>query len=129
MRSTNLGSIGEMPPNTRVTPGFTSATASAAATAISENLCHSGSISKSQCDLLFGSFQIMTASIIISLGNGRVDRSRCAPHGFVLANENLRFRVIDHFEPGAAQHCLRASTVRNPPVGGITGVTFLNEIH
>src|SRR5690242_9441178 len=64
MRAMNLGSIGEIPPRTRGMCGFTSATASAAAIAMSANIRHSGSISKSQWDLLFGSFQIITASTI-----------------------------------------------------------------
>src|SRR5881227_919416 len=64
MRSRNEGSIGEIPPSTRGISGLTSAMALHAAIAISAKRLQSGSTSGSQCDLLFGSFQILTASII-----------------------------------------------------------------
>src|SRR5690606_11879145 len=58
------GSIGEMPPSTRGRREFSAAIARAARIAMSEKVRHSGSRStKSQCDLLFGSFQRITASI------------------------------------------------------------------
>src|SRR4051812_40399872 len=65
IRWINAASIGEIPPRTRVSPEFSAATASAASVIIWANAFHSGSISKAQCDLLLGSFQNITASIII----------------------------------------------------------------
>src|SRR3546814_8492333 len=64
------GSIGEIPPSTRVRPGAASAMASPVSFAISAKSDHSGSISGSQCDLLFGSFQILAASIMQWLTDG-----------------------------------------------------------
>jgi hypothetical protein len=59
------GSIGEIPPRTRGSVGLTLRTACAASVVISENAFHSGSSSKSQWDMLFGSFQSITASTAI----------------------------------------------------------------
>src|ERR1051326_3568532 len=57
------GSMGEIPPRRRGKPGTSLFTALAAALVMAAKIFHSGSISKSQCDLLFGSFQSITASI------------------------------------------------------------------
>src|SRR5947209_19166861 len=64
MLAIKIGSIGEMPPSTRGTDGLACAMALPALIVIFANRLQSGSISGSQCDLLLGSFQIMTASII-----------------------------------------------------------------
>ena len=63
MLRTNLASIGEIPPRTRVSEPFSPRTASPARMAMRANIFHSESISKSQWDLLFGSFHSFTASI------------------------------------------------------------------
>src|SRR3546814_9375957 len=63
----NAVSTGEVPPGTRCTRGFSAATAGAAVFAISAKASNSWSSSKSQWDLLFGSFQIITASSIFSV--------------------------------------------------------------
>ena len=55
-----------MPPSTRVSPGLGPAIASPARRVICANRAQSGSISGSQWDLLLGSFQILTASIMRS---------------------------------------------------------------
>src|SRR5215216_1865693 len=128
MRSTKFGSIGEIPPKTRARCGLTSATASAAAAAISENIRHSGSIPKSQWDLLFGSFQIITASIIVVPPNGCVDRAWAAGQRPIVADEHFGFRMIYKIKSGTAQHAFDRGTIWNPPISGITGVTLLNEI-
>src|SRR3954470_21630283 len=60
----NPGSMGEMPPRTRGRAGCARLTAAPAMLIISANFSQRGSISKSQWDLLFGSFQNMAASII-----------------------------------------------------------------
>src|SRR6185437_10573599 len=66
MRRINSGSIGEIPPSTRGRPGRSAAAACAARIVISEKMRQSGSRStKSQCDLLLGSFQNITASITL----------------------------------------------------------------
>ncbi len=57
------GSIGLIPPSTRGSPGASAAIACPASLAISANTAQPGSFSKSQWDLLFGSFQIIAASI------------------------------------------------------------------
>src|SRR3954451_4494470 len=62
-----LASIGEMPPRTRGNVGLTSRIARPAAFVISAKRFQPGSSSGSQCDLLLGSFQILTASIIAFL--------------------------------------------------------------
>ena len=53
-----------MPPSTRVSAGLSAFTAAAASCAICANLSQPGSSARSQCDLLFGSFQNLTASIM-----------------------------------------------------------------
>ena len=58
------GSIGDMPPSTRGSVGFTARMARPASCAISAKRVQSGSSSGSQCDLLLGSFQIIAASIM-----------------------------------------------------------------
>ena len=69
----NRGSIGEMPPSTRGSLGSRPRSRRAASFTISANVSQSGSISKSQCDLLLGSFQNITASIMRALPGGWID--------------------------------------------------------
>src|SRR3954454_18219857 len=57
-----FGSIGEMPPSTRVTE-LSARTAWDAALTKSAYTFHPASTSKSQWDMLFGSFQSLTAAI------------------------------------------------------------------
>src|SRR5205809_5317994 len=149
----NCGSIGEIPPRTHKTSGLAWRTASAARSAISAKILQSGSTSKSQWDLLFGSFQIITASIItrsrspfphrlgqrIAAGqlhsfivvssNRGIDRTRLLRQRDVLARENLGFRMVDDLESGAAQHCFHTSPIWNPPVRRIASVPLLHKIH
>src|SRR3954467_6624154 len=108
-------SIGEIPPRLRGREGATLLTASAASTVISENTCHSGSSSKSQCERLFGSFQSITASTGMD--------------AFLAADVDLVLGMIDDTEAAAAQHRFDAGAVRNPPVRRILSVLFLDEIH
>src|SRR5436305_13581092 len=58
----NLGSMGEIPPNTILRSGLTFRMAEAASRTISANLRQSGSRWKSQCERLLGSFHSITAS-------------------------------------------------------------------
>src|SRR4051812_13636486 len=109
------GSIGEMPPRTQVMLLFDERTASAASRVMSENVRHSGSSSKSQCDRLFGSFQSITASTGMDV--------------FLAADVDLALGMIDDAEAAAAQHRLDARAVRNPPVRRILRVLLLDEIH
>ena len=89
------------------------------------NTAQSGSVSKSQWDLLFGSFQIIAASIMASRPSPllpgraarRIDRAVLAGGALrAAADEDLLLRVGHDLEAGAAQHRLRAGAVRNPPV-------------
>src|SRR5438094_4557294 len=92
------GSIGEIPPRTRVTAGFASSTAFEAHFTIAAYISHSGSISKSQWDLLFGSFQNMMASTGIDQRSLIVCFSRFAVKlisGFVPAEKN---QGLEHSE-------------------------------
>ena len=58
-----------MPPSTRGSVGFSAAIACAGQHRhLGEQSSSPGSISESQCDLLFGSFQIIAASIMPALG-------------------------------------------------------------
>src|SRR3954449_2940769 len=57
-----FGSIGEIPPSTRGSFGFTDRMQSAVTFTMFEKICQPWSTSKSQWDLVFGSFQIMAAS-------------------------------------------------------------------
>ena len=43
-------------------------------------------------------------------------------------DKNLLLGVFQYFESGAAQHGLGAGAIGYPPVGGIGGITFLDEI-
>src|SRR5947208_14905229 len=54
-----------MPPSTIFRLGLIFRMAPAAAIVISANIIHSGSIWKSQCDRLFGSFHSITASTMV----------------------------------------------------------------
>src|SRR4051812_24422239 len=94
------GSIGEMPPRIRVSSGFSWRTATAASRTMRENASHSRSISKSQWDLLFGSFQNITASTGID-GKG-LNREIVAGARELSADENLGFRVVENGKPGTA---------------------------
>src|SRR3954453_20143261 len=116
----NPGSIGEMPPNTRFSFGLTSRIQSDATFTIFENTCHPGSISKSQCDLLLGSFQIITAST-----NRSLLRAARAP----LADVYLFFGMIGDIEAGTPQHRLHTGAIRDPPVRAVTRIMMLNEVH
>src|SRR5436190_731328 len=117
-----------MPPKTRSSWGLAAATASAAAMAISENICHSGSTSKSQCDLLFGSFQIITASIIIVPPNRCVNCARPGGQRSVPADEYFALGVVEDIESGTTEHGFNSRAIGNPPVSGITGEAFFDEI-
>src|SRR5436305_1913631 len=111
----HFASYVEIPPRTQVMLLFDARTASAARRVISENVRHSESSSKSPCERLFGSFQSITASTGMDV--------------FLAADVDLTLEMIDDAEAAAAQHRLDARAVRNPPVGRILGVLFLDEIH
>src|SRR4051812_35328567 len=129
MLRTNSGSIGDRPPKTRVSPGRSTDTDWAASLTISPKSFHSGSISKSQWDLLFGSFQNMTASIMAAPGLGWVNRARPRVDRTPFADEHFLFGVTEDFETGAPQHGPDRSPVWNPPVGGVAGIFLFNEVH
>src|SRR5690606_35488118 len=116
MRRTNAGSIGEMPPRTRVSRPRSARIARPAAIAMPAKRDQSGSISKSQCDALLSSFQIITASTMRKL---------------LVANteEDLVLRRGQDAQAGGAQHRLDAGAVRDPPVGRIAGVPLLDEVY
>src|SRR4051794_1657472 len=71
----------------------------------------------------------MTASIIIIAADRRIDSPWFVRQASPPANENLRFRLIDNLKTGAPEHRRGAGAIGNPPVGGISGVTLLDEIH
>ncbi len=56
--------MGEIPPSTCVSVAFSARTACDASLTIAAYALQSGSSSRSQCDLLLGSFQNLTASIM-----------------------------------------------------------------
>src|SRR5690242_3863742 len=105
--------MGEIPPSTIGNSGFSRRTAWAAVIAISANIFQSGSILKSQCERLFGSFHNITASTIsfprffVFLQLARefqvLDVAPASLHVRGRANPGLRLRVFDDLEPGAAQ--------------------------
>src|SRR5581483_8567227 len=115
-----LASMGEMPPRTFVIRGFSARTASHAAFTISLKMRHSGSTSKSQWDMLFGSFHSITASTICLLPNVR--RIFSTDVDFV-------FGIVEDRKSRVAQHGLYACFIWNPPVGWIVRVTVLDEAH
>src|SRR5690606_27771039 len=126
----NAGSIGEIPPSTRGSPGATSPIAIPVAVARSANLSQPGSISGSQCDLLFGSFQIIAASIMVRpprriAGSGAKFRigTRRPP-----ADVNLLFRTGDDFKTRAPQHGLGTGAIGYPPIGPVIRVFMLDEM-
>src|SRR4051794_36865650 len=102
------GSIGDMPPRTFLSPEFSAFTAFEARFTMVAKTRHSGSISKFQCERLFGSFQNITESTM-----GR----RLAP-----ADVYLFFGMLDDLETRAAQHGFRARAIRNPPVRRIVRI-------
>src|SRR4051794_5032436 len=117
---TKFGSMGDMPPKTHGRSGFTALMETAAALTILAKTCQPASISKSQCDLLLGSFQIMTAS---------TNRSLLRTSGAPLANVNFFLGMIQDVEPRTAKHRLDTRTIRDPPVGAVSGVVMLNKVH
>src|SRR5579883_1437170 len=110
-----------MPPSTLGRDGFSAAIASAAAIVISAKRRQSGSTSGSQWDLLFGSFQIIAASIIRALP--LLDRLRRRP-----PHVNLLLRAREDFKAGASQHSFDASSIRRPPIARIAGIAMLDEM-
>src|SRR2546423_14053136 len=123
----NKGSIGEIPPRTRVMFEFADRMASPAEIAICANFVQSGSICGSQCDLLLGSFQIIAASIM-SLAPLRIHSAAAIWSLAAPANIDFAFRVGRDHEAGAAQHGLYAGAVRNPPVGPVFRIFMLDEV-
>src|SRR5690242_17725663 len=108
------GSMGEMPPRTRGRLGFSACTASAAALINSPKITQSLSISKSQWDLLFGSFQSITASTTgdspgVGVGFRGVNGSGPGDERQVIqmpTEVHLGFGVGEDFVAGAAEHRL-----------------------
>src|SRR3954467_4112086 len=133
--------MGEMPPSTMGTSGFTARIASAPASTSCANIFQSGSSLKSQCERLLGSFHNITASTIVRL---RRLLREALEHPFELEVEHvlavarlefsrraypgLGFGMVHDLEPCGAQHRLRRSTVRDPPVRRIAGVLVLHEV-
>src|SRR6184192_3596523 len=95
---------------------------SAASLTMAPKRVQSGSISKSQCDLLLGSFHSMAASTMVVRSPGGVGRLRLDRHRLVFAHEHLRLRMGQDREAGAPQHGLQAGAVGDPPIGGITAI-------
>src|SRR3954453_21432351 len=95
--------------------------------AISANRVQPGSSSRSQCDLLLGSFQILAASIMAGSPR-RIDRAVGLRPLAAPAEIDLRFGMRRDGESGAAQHGLDAAAIWNPPVGRIVGVAVLDEV-
>src|SRR5437868_7626364 len=124
----NLGSMGEIPPSTPVSRGFSDLTASAASFVISAYIVHSGSSSKSQCDLLLGSFQNITASTIVP-PHGRINGARPVRHRLAPTDKNFLFGMAQDFESRASQHRFSASSIGYPPVRRIAAVSLLVKKH
>src|SRR5689334_247585 len=111
MLAMKAGSMGEMPPSTRVRAGRSALMASPARRAMAPNRFHSGSISKSQWDRLLGSFHSIAASTMLVGSRRGVGRLRLGQAGLVLAKEDLRLRMRLDGEARAAQHGLQAGAV------------------
>src|SRR5919109_1589618 len=129
----NIGSMGEMPPSTRSRRGFSAATAAAASLIMLAKVRHSGSSSNAQCDLLFGSFQNITASIMGCLPlavclAGRIDRPRPIWQFLAAADKDFLLRMAENVKASAAQQCLGAGAIGNPPVGGIAGIGLFDKV-
>src|SRR4051812_33970522 len=124
----NAGSMGDVPPRTRVRAAFSARTAAPASAVMSEKTVHPSSSSKSQWERLFGSFQSITASITIVLSAGGIGRLRFGGNLAAATDEHLRLRLTFDGEAGAAEHGHHAGLVRDPPVGGIAGVTAFDEV-
>src|SRR6185437_12252586 len=88
----NSGSIGEIPPSTRVMAGRSAAMAWQAPMIICAKAHQSGSCSRSQCERLFGSFQSMTASSMV-YGNGRLRGSGGGGTGAVGLVHQVQFLI------------------------------------
>src|SRR5690606_7362151 len=132
----NPGSIGETPPSTRVNAGRSAAIAALASRTRRAKIDQSLSISKSQCDRLLGSFQIIAASST-SPPAERACRTELNVQCRVVsgagelapaADEHLGHGTRDDVEAGAAQHRLRAGAVRDPPVCLVGRVLLLDEM-
>src|SRR5918993_1410206 len=121
------GSMGEMPPITRVVPRASASTASAANVTICANSLQPGSISASQCDMLFGSFQNITASTMASVPARTLGALPVTDVG-APAQKHFGLGVTDDAEARAAQHGLEARSIRHPPVGGVVGISLLHEV-
>src|SRR5919108_2875660 len=129
----NIGSMGEIPPSTRSTCGFSAATACAAILIICAKICQSGSSSKAQCDLLLGSFQNIIASIMVLLPQagflpGRIDGARPVRQFLTAANKHFFLGMTDDLKTSAAQEGLGACPIRDPPVGGIASVRLFEKV-
>src|SRR5690349_15483522 len=122
MLAMKAGSMGEMPPSTRVSAGRSAWMAAPARRVMAPNRFHSGSISKSQWERLLGSFHSMTASTMFVGSRGGVGGLCLGQPGVVFAQEDLGLRVSRDGEARAAHHGLEAGAVRDPPVGRIARV-------
>src|SRR5260370_20985505 len=132
-------SMGEMPPSTRGNSGFSRRSVRVGAITMSENCFQAGSILKSQCDRLLGSFHSITASTIHAPGRAGVLKSAreflfkdaLAFFRYLAGKANPCFRLGMGFDlqAGAAQHCFHAAMVWNPPVCRISGILFFDEVH
>src|SRR5829696_2012717 len=102
----NPGSIGDIPPSTRVSAGCAAAVAPAAAEIMLPKIVHPGSISKSQCDILFGSVQNITASTMIrSLHIGSSQQRHFKPRlAGRFTDEHFLFGLVENIESRTAQH-------------------------
>src|SRR5207302_9386477 len=91
---------------------------------IAAKIRQSLSSSKSQWDMLFGSFQNITESIM-----GGVHRSWFeVGEGGVAADEDLGLGMGHDGEAGAAQHRFDRRAIRDPPVGLVAGILVLDEM-
>src|SRR5712671_1046868 len=113
MLSMKFASIGDIPPSTFKTAEFSEEIAWLESFTRSANKFQCGSISKSQWDLLFGSFQIITASTISCLLE-ILWVNEIFQRVSTLANVDLFFRMLDNSEAGAPQHSLDTCAIRYP---------------
>src|SRR4051812_24013354 len=84
------------------------------------------SISKFQCDRLFGSFQSITASTTRPSSSRGIYRAIVLGRRPPAADEHLRLGTIRDGEAGAAQHRFHAAAVRHPPVRRVARVLALD---
>ena len=127
----NAGSIGEMPPSTRGSVGCSRADRARSPAAPSRaKRVQPRSISKSQCERLFGSFQSITASTTrpVLLARDTPRRRARAPAPRRQMNTSASGMIGDRRSRRCAASPPIAGAVGHPPVRRVARVLLLDEV-